>query len=233
MIASRRETWALIAVKRFDLAKTRLSPALAPAARTALAEAMLEEVLAALSGSSALDGALVVTSDPAAAAIARRVGAAAIGDAAESGVNAAVDQGLRCLARWEASRAIVVPADVPLLVGAEIDEVAAALDRAEVVLAPAERDGGTNVLALSPIDAIAPAFGADSLNRHVEAARAAGREARIVRLSGAGLDIDTPEDLERLVRRGGSTRAAALLSELSARAPRRRAGSLPERIMQQ
>lgn len=229
----RQETWALIAVKRFEFAKTRLAAALDPAARAALAEAMLEDVLTATAGSSALDGVLVVTSDPAAAAIARRFGATAMNDAHDAGVNSAVNQGLRRLERWRAGRAIVVPADVPLLAGAEIDQVASALDRAKVVLTPADRDGGTNVLALSPVDAMDPAYGPDSLKRHIEAARAIGVEPRVLRLPGAGLDVDVPEDLGVLARRGVGTRAGALLRELTTTAARRSARSLSERIMQQ
>lgn len=229
---SRQETWALIAVKRFEFAKTRLAAALPSSARAMLAEAMLEDVLAALAGSSALNGALVVTSDPAAAAIARRAGAAAMNDAQDAGVNAAVAQGLRCLERWHAARVIVVPADVPLLKSSEVDAVAAALDQSKVVLTPAERDGGTNILALSPIDAIAPAYGPDSLKRHAKAARAAGIEPRIMPFSGAGLDIDVSRDLEALARHGAGTRAAALLREISA-PTRRAANSLHERIMPQ
>lgn len=232
MSAARPETWALIAVKRFAAAKTRLAPTLDPSARAALAEAMLEDVLGALSDASTLNGCLVVTSDPAAAAIARRIGAAAMTDAHDAGVNAAVNQGLRCLGRWNAGRVIVAPADVPLLAGSEIDEVAAALDHAPVVLCPAERDGGTNIFALSPVDIVAPAFGPDSLNRHVEATRAVGAEPRVLRLAGAGLDIDVPDDLEVLARRGAGTRAGALLRELTTPA-RRSARSLSERIMQQ
>jgi len=226
-----RNTWALIAVKRFEFAKTRLSEALDPTARATLAEAMLEDVLAALSGSSALDGALVVTSDPVAAAIARRVGAAAADDAENAGVNPAVRQGLKCLSRWRAGRVVVVPADLPLLASGEVDALVAALDETGVVLAPAERDGGTNALALSPIDLVAPAYGPNSLERHVEAARGAGVEPRILPLAGASLDIDVADDLDILARRGAATRSGALLQELWGAAAPRRAHPLVERIM--
>lgn len=232
MSGGRAETWALVVVKRFASAKSRLAPALAPAAREALAEAMFEDVLAALSRSTALDGVLVVTADSAAADVARRFAAMTIHDFDETGVNAAVAQGLDFLARQRVGRAIVVPADVPLLTGSEVDAVAAALDHAGVVLTPADRDGGTNVLALSPVDAVAPAYGPDSLRRHAEAAAAAGVALRIMPLAGAGLDIDVADDLDVLARRGAGTRARALLRELSAPTPRSDR-SLPERIMQQ
>lgn len=229
----RQETWALIAVKRFVFAKARLAAALDPASRATLAQAMLEDVLTALSGSRALNGALVVTSDPAAAAIARRFGAAATNDAEDAGVNPAVNQGLKLLGRWNAGRVIVAPADLPLLASSEVDAVVAALDSAKIVLTPAERDGGTNVLALSPVDALAPAFGPNSLNRHMAAARAAGVEPHVLPLAGAGLDIDVSEDLEVLVRRGAGTRSGALLQELGVAAPARSARSLFERSMHQ
>ena len=216
MSAAGRNVWALIAVKPFAQAKSRLAGALDREGAARLAAAMLEDVLDALSASEALCGALVVTSDPEAVAIARRTSAAAMDDTLRAGLNPALTQGLRHLTRWGATRAIVVPADLPLLTGDETRTFAAEAAASAVTLCPAERDGGTNLLALSPLDAIAPAFGADSLNRHAAAARAAGFEPKLVRLAGGGVDIDVPADLDLLAARGARTRAGAALRDLTA-----------------
>ena len=62
--------WAAVSVKEFAGAKQRLSALLTPAQRQALAAAMLQDVLAALS-EAPLAGIMVNTVDPEAAALAR------------------------------------------------------------------------------------------------------------------------------------------------------------------
>ena len=69
----------------------------------------------------------------------------------------------------------------------------AALEQTPVVLTPALRDGGTNILGLSPADLIAPAFGPDSFARHCALAR--DLHPAVIPLEGAGRDIDVPADL--------------------------------------
>jgi 2-phospho-L-lactate/phosphoenolpyruvate guanylyltransferase len=70
---------------------------------------------------------------------------------------------------------------------------------------------GTNGLLLCPADAIGPAFGPGSADRHRERAERAGFEVVTEPLSSMALDLDTPDDLEAL---------AAELAERPERAPR-------------
>src|SRR2546425_913898 len=51
--------------------------------------------------------------------------------------------------------------------------------------------------------------------KHGAAARAGGLKPVVLRLPGIGLDIDEPEDLTLLLRRGPSTRSATLLRRLA------------------
>jgi 2-phospho-L-lactate guanylyltransferase len=183
----------VVPVKRFDRAKQRLSGVLDSAARAALAAAMLGDVLEQLSGTAGLTGVLVVTSDTEAAAIAESFGATVLTDAADSGVNDAVAHGVRKLASFGASAAIIAPSDIPFVTTAELSIVLAAFERAPVVIAPAARDGGTNILGLSPPDVITPAFGPDSFARHCAVAR--DLRPAVIPLEGAGRDIDAPADL--------------------------------------
>ncbi len=185
--------WAVVPVKRFDQAKQRLSEVLDSAGRAALAAAMLSDVLEQLSGTAGLTGVLVVTSDTEATVIAGSFGAAVLNDPADSGVNDAIVYGVSKLASLGASAAIIAPSDIPFVTSEELSSVLAALKRTAVVLAPATRDGGTNILGLSPPDVIAPAFGPDSFARHCAAAR--DLRPAVVSLEGAGRDIDVPADL--------------------------------------
>jgi len=60
------DLWAVVPVKERVSAKERLAPMLRPETRQALALAMLEDVLAALTATPGFAGLLVVTVDPAA-----------------------------------------------------------------------------------------------------------------------------------------------------------------------
>ncbi len=84
----------------------------------------------------------------------------------------------------------------------------------EVVVIPDRHGTGTNGLLLSPPDAIAPSFGPDSCDRHLEIARAAGVACRIESPGSLLLDIDTGADLAVLRER---------LANEHTRAPRTRA----------
>ena len=88
--------WAVIPVKRFVAAKTRLSPVLGADERAKLARLMFEDVIETVTAcSDVLDGTLVITIDPGAAALARRRDAFVLGDVSERGVNDALTRGLR------------------------------------------------------------------------------------------------------------------------------------------
>ncbi len=179
-----------------------------------LAKAMAADVLEQLSLTRGLSGTLVVTSDADAHALAANFGASVAGDPIESGINAAVQLGIRTLSRLRGEPAIiVVPADIPFVTAAELSEVITALDDKMVVLAEAARDGGTNIIGLSPPNIIATAFGPDSFAKHVSHARAVGVEPLILTLKGAGHDVDVSSDLFlNSSLRGGPRTLACLAS---------------------
>lgn len=210
--------WALVPVKRLSQAKQRLATALTPAERAELARAMLHDVLAVLSRATTLAGVLVVTPDAEAAALARGYGAIVRDDPLEQGTNTAVRQGLEFLQEQGRPGVLVVPGDVPFLTSLEIREVVDTLHRAPLVLVPATRDGGTNLLAGTLPLSIAPAFGTGSLARHLAAARARDIEPALMHLKGLGHDVDTPADLVWPPSR--AVRTCAALDRISA--PRRR-----------
>ncbi len=188
-----QSVWAVVPVKRFDRAKQRLARVLGGAERAALAAAMLGDVLEQIAATSGFAGTLVVSGDPEAATIGQAFGATAVADPLDAGTNAAVGHGIRACAASDASGVMVIPGDIPFVTRAELTRVLAALRQAPVVLVPALRDGGTNLLGLSPPGVIAPAFGAGSFARHRTAAR--DFQPIVLPLDGAGHDIDTPDDL--------------------------------------
>jgi 2-phospho-L-lactate guanylyltransferase len=210
---SASEVWAIVPVKRLSHAKQRLSPLLSGPERAALARAMLHDVLTTLCATPELSGIVVVSGDPLAANLATLFGARVVGDMLETGVNAAVGQGLRTLETPSAA-VLVVPADVPFATVADLRLVISELGRYPVVLVPASSDGGTNALAMRKPGLIAPSFGDDSFARHQALARRGGADCGIVRTEGLGRDIDCPEDLLFWSGSKKPLQTARLLAEL-------------------
>jgi 2-phospho-L-lactate/phosphoenolpyruvate guanylyltransferase len=217
-------TAAVLPVKRFARAKQRLGASIADPLRLALARAMVDDVLLALAQTAAIELTIVVTREPLAAAAASREGAAVIEDEAESGQSAAVTLGVHRALAEGFERVLCVPGDCPALDPAELEGLLSApaspsgVTGAEpsVVVLPDRHGSGTNGLLLSPPDAILPAFGPGSCERHRGLALAAGIACRVEPLPSLLLDVDTGADLaalgERLAGRGErATRTRAVL----------------------
>lgn len=187
------ETWALIPVKRFSHAKTRLGEVLEANERAALAQTMLRDVLQNLRATPAIDGIAVISADPAAFALAKTFDAAIIFDPDESGVNAAVHAGLAAFLPYN-RRVVVVPADIPFARPKDFELVVELLDLTPVVLVPALYDGGTNALAMSSPDLIQPQFGPESFLAHRKVCRDRSLACSVLMSDGIGKDIDYPLD---------------------------------------
>jgi 2-phospho-L-lactate guanylyltransferase len=67
-----------------------------------------------------------------------------------------------------------------------------------VAVIPDRHGTGTNGLLMAPPDAIGPAFGPDSCERHLDRAGRAGWRPVREGLPSLALDLDTPDDLEEL-----------------------------------
>ena len=203
------ERYALIPAKDLAQAKARLADVLPAGDRRALAVAMFRDVLAAAIACQAIDGVAVVSRDAEVLSIAEATGAEAL---AEPGnLNEALTSAAEQLAARGVEQLVVLAADLPLADAEAIEQVA--LAGADVALVPS-RDGGTNAL-LIPLSAIAFQFGADSAARHLASAQQAGLRPLRLDVPSLALDIDTPDDLQRLQqiassggRAGGHTLAA-------------------------
>ncbi len=193
-------TMAVIPVKRFGAAKRRLGEMPEAAAREALVAAMLEDVLTAAGACARLDRVLVVTGDERAETAARAHGASVLADPADAGHPEAALIGVRAALEGGARRAALLPGDCPLLDPAELDDLLDAAPDPGAVVVPDRHGTGTNALVLSPPDAIRPAFGPGSRERHLRLAARAGMPGVAQHVQSLALDVDTPEDLDELRR---------------------------------
>ncbi len=189
------ETWLLVLARDPAGAKTRLASVLDPDSRSALAVAMLTDVLAA-AREAPFARRIVATESAAVRGVAASMGAETLA-VARSGTNGAAVAALAAAGKG-AGAALVLASDLPLLAAPDLEALLEAAGAAEVVVAPDRHRRGTNALLLTPPAAIAPAFGQDSFRSHRERARDAGLRSRIVTTRGLATDVDDPDDL-RLV----------------------------------
>jgi 2-phospho-L-lactate guanylyltransferase len=106
-------TWAIIPVKHLRESKRRLEHLLSADERAGLIRYFLDNLLAVLNAAPGIDRVLVVTADPAVAALAARQGAEVLVEVAPAGLNAAVAQGVAHAAAAGAMAVLVLPADLP------------------------------------------------------------------------------------------------------------------------
>jgi 2-phospho-L-lactate/phosphoenolpyruvate guanylyltransferase len=208
---------AVLPVKPFAHAKTRLEGVLSPSERVTLARLMFEDVLDALTACRDIFACtVVVTADPQAAALARRSSAVVLMEKAGRGINAAIASAVRKLSVAAGDALLVVPSDIPQVTRAALAQAATAVaaDRS-VALGIAARDGGTNLLACRPVHAIPPLFGPHSFERHRGTALRAGLSVQILTLPEFSLDIDRPDDLCHFLMLNSNTRSHAFLSSIS------------------
>ncbi len=209
---------ALVPVKRLGAGKSRLRGALGAHADE-LTLAMLEDLLEALVASPRLARVVVVTPDPAVAALAREAGAdARVAD--DPGLNEALAAATAALAA-PGEAVLVVLGDVAGASAREIGALFEALDALGgrgVVLAPA-RDGGTAALLRAPHDLMGTRFGAASAAAHRALAAERGAPLRELALPALAIDLDRPEDLGALLASAApAKRTRALLARLGYRA---------------
>ena len=206
-----------VPVKDLTRAKQRLTSVLSVAERGELAGAMLRDVLRALAAAD-LERVWVVTCDPAAAAIARSLGAEPVSETVNRGHTAAVALAQAEAARRGARVFLTVPGDVPCVTADELRQIVGGVREGAPVFVPSRSGLGTNGVALAPADAMPLTFGEPSFARHLETARAHSLTPRVLALPGLGLDVDAPEDLTALLAEPSATETRRLVSTWRARA---------------
>jgi len=192
--------WAVLPVKPFDDAKSRLQPVMNSAQRRELARGLMLHSLDTLQACADVERILVVSADSEALELAAAKGVETLVESS-SGLNPALEASRRHAMADGAGGLLVLASDLPLLVASDIEALFAA-DQGSVVLAPDRRRQGTNALLLRPADSIEFSFGESSYSRHVSLAVAAGLSPSEVFRTGLAFDIDLPRDWHDLMSSG-------------------------------
>ena len=158
------ETWALVPVKAFEKAKTRLAAVLTEPQRKDIARHMATDVLRVLTRSSGIDRVLIVGQESGQAELAAQFGCEYEPDDPGLEVSGNVTRVARLLANRGVDTMLTIPADLP---GLRVNDLARILDSHQggVSLYRAYRDGGTNVLIATPPDCVTFSFGQGSARR--------------------------------------------------------------------
>ena len=196
------KTFAIVPVKRFENAKTRLSSILDLDDRILLSSLMLEDTVKNLSSVRSLTQVVIVSADKRAEEMATKHGVTFLREEREKGVNSAIALADVYSIREAAEATVVIPQDLPLL---DAIEVSKACELAEnesmcIVICPSLRYDGTNMLLRKPPSVIATFYDMDSYNMHVKAALKLGIPIKRLFSKSVMYDIDTPEDVLQLTK---------------------------------
>lgn len=191
--------WAIVPVKPFREAKSRLATVLSPDERAALSRDSLARILQVLGQVRVIKNTLVVSRDTSALQLARKQGAYTVTESGAPELNSALARATDVSISFGADAVLVLPSDLPLVTSDDVSTLINSNSTGtsqQVVIAPDRRSDGTNALFIRPPRAIPYAFGPGSCGRHVQLAREKGLPIEICTVDTFGLDLDLPEDLE-------------------------------------
>ena len=196
------KTFAIVPVKRFENAKTRLSSMLDTDDRIRFSSLMLEDTLKILSVAASLTQVVIVSADKRAEEIATKHGANFLHEEKENGVNSAVALADIYCMKQTADATMVIPHDLPLLNAIDICKVCELAENESrcIVICPSLRYDGTNMLLRKPPSVIATFYDTDSYNMHVKAAIKIGISVKRFFSKTIMYDVDTPEDALELIK---------------------------------
>ena len=192
-LTRRRGACALIAIKARAQCKTRLAEVLTPSERIDLVRSMLTSVLAAAGNASTVHQVIVISPErdtvPAEVPV--------LADTGES-LNSALVQAHTVLREFGCQEVVVLPADLPRITSAEIDELVRAGRAGGFAIATDAAGVGTNALCLVATEAFRFQFGPDSRRLHLQEAQRLGANPQTLHLPGLEFDVDSPADLDLL-----------------------------------
>lgn len=191
--------WAIVPVKPLRFGKSRLAGVLTQDERADLNRRLLVHTLETLTAVPDIEHVLVISRDPAALSVAREHGARTVQENGAPKLNLALARATVVVKNYNVRGVLVVPADLPLL---SAQDVRVMLDHVQdppvVVVAPDRHHQGTNAMLICPVGLIQYDFGPNSFQRHCTQAIAVGARLEVVDLPSLALDMDLPEDLDKV-----------------------------------
>jgi 2-phospho-L-lactate guanylyltransferase len=203
--------FAVVPVKGLRASKRRLSTVLSPQERRLLTLAMLEDVLKTVK-SSVVHEIVVVSNDSNVRQVAHKFGASYL-SASRMGLNSTIEEATTWCMRNHSDSVLILPADISLVSPKDIDRIVElGSDGTTLVISPS-RNGGTNALFQNPPNLIRSRFGPNSFIKHVRDAHSKGIRVRFYYSVGIATDIDSAEDLKKLLEIENTTMCRHILEQ--------------------
>jgi len=189
--------WAIVPVKSLIRGKSRLAGVLSDEERAVLNRDLFTRTLLCLKSIPRIEQVLVISYDPEVLARARDLGATTVQEAKKTNINNALRRATVAAKAYNASKAIIIPADLPFI---NKEELEIFLDQTgkppEIIISSDRHSNGTNALFINPIGILEYNFGPWSFQKHVEQAEQKKINVRIKNMESLTFDLDLPEDLE-------------------------------------
>ncbi|MCY3883704.1 MAG: 2-phospho-L-lactate guanylyltransferase [Gammaproteobacteria bacterium] len=201
--------WAIVPYKGIPSGKSRLAEHLDVNQRGLLSQAMLHDVLLALTEASSLLGVIVSSPSKVALEDVRIQGIEKFQDNGSTLAQAITEAAKFAMEQFAARSTFIVPADIPLISSRDVDYAIGC--HREVTIIPDDREIGTNGLICTPPDAIEYVFDGKSFQPHKEAALKVGIKPDAIQLPNMGHDIDTIFDLRTIMELGKASKTAEII----------------------
>ena len=192
------KTYAIVPVKSFSKAKTRLN--IPQIKRESLCKAMLEEVLKTLSKCKSIDDIVIVSKDDAVIKLGKPFGAIQIFDD-DLGVNQAVHLADQYLSDLECNCSVIFPQDIPMMESSDVDSLLGFLkSRNSVILVPSRQFNGTNALVRYYASSMKTQYDKGSYSYQLNAAKSVTQNISLAFIRRMMLDIDDELDLAFMLK---------------------------------
>jgi 2-phospho-L-lactate guanylyltransferase len=200
-----RGLWGLVPVKSLEQANHRLKPCLG-SDRIEFSMSMYVDVMRALQESTKIKNIAIVTADPRVIGIAENHDLLVVDEIQAMGLNPAIELGIEAIRRRGGQRIVIMPTDIPLVTGVEIDRILqefnSVLEQGPgnfLGICPAKNSDGTNLLCLETDHLIRLSYGPDSYNLHVKMAQETNQNVVTLHSIPISIDIDDPQDLNEFI----------------------------------
>ena len=188
------KTVAIIPVKSFSKAKTRLS--ISSEKTVDICKIMLNEVLQTISSTNKIDNTIIVSRDESAFDIGKKFNVIQVFDESESGVNNAISLADDYISDSEFDTSVILPQDIPFFNTVDLDNLFSFFQKNSVIIVPSRHFNGTNALLRNPAKIMTTRYDEGTYKSHLDQARSSNIDLSLLLIRRLMLDIDAKDDIE-------------------------------------
>ena len=188
------KTVAIIPVKSFSKAKTRLS--ISSEKTVDICKIMLNEVLQTISSTNKIDNTIIVSRDESAFDIGKKFNVIQVFDESESGVNNAISLVDDYISDSEFDTSVILPQDIPFFNTSDLDNLFSFFQKNSVIIVPSRHFNGTNALLRNPAKIMTTRYDEGTYKSHLDQAKSSNIDLSLLLIRRLMLDIDAKDDIE-------------------------------------